>query len=100
MNKGETREQLREKRERIHREALHLEWPKTLRIDPAAYTLVGCQEASILSRQRYLACNKPAKAVVANKDSCIYFMCAECAYHNVNNRGGVLIANVEPGFIG
>lgn len=123
MNKGETREQLRAKRQRlaglpenetpreaakrivreamaVHREALHLEEDKTLRIDPAAYILVGCQEASILSRDRYRACNRPAKWIVANKDSCIYFMCDHCADHNVKNRGGVYIAKVEPGFIG
>jgi hypothetical protein len=48
-----------------------------------------CQEASSLSREEYIQCGKPAVCIVDNGDSQPYWMCEECADHNVRNRGGV-----------
>lgn len=51
-----------------------------------------CQEASILSGSYYIACGRPAKAIVRHdKDRRSYYMCEMCADHNVRNRGGKLM---------
>jgi hypothetical protein len=52
-----------------------------------------CEEASTLSGQFYIPCNKPAINIVGWKgrsDKPIR-MCDMCTYHNVNNRGGEII---------
>lgn len=46
-----------------------------------------CEEASPLSHKFYIACGRPAKFVVKNRDQGPYAMCAMCADHNVRNRG-------------
>ena len=38
----------------------------------------------------YLRCGKPSVAIVKSKDPRAYFMCLQCAWHNVDNRGAVL----------
>ena len=48
-----------------------------------------CQEASPLSRSTFVACGKDAVCIVDNGDTHPYWMCAECAVHNVENRGAV-----------
>jgi hypothetical protein len=49
-----------------------------------------CQEASVLSVSKYIPCGKPATKIVwHNKDGRAYAMCDACAYHNINNRGGI-----------
>jgi hypothetical protein len=52
-----------------------------------------CQEASVLSRQKYIPCGAAASAIVYHaKDGRAYYMCSPCASHNVKNRGGILVA--------
>ncbi len=52
-----------------------------------------CQEASALSRMRYLACGQAAEVIVHHaKDRRAYYMCAMCADHNIRNRGGAELA--------
>lgn len=63
--------------------------------EPISLNLEGidCQEASIHSVSRYIACGAPAEALVWHeKDQRVYPMCKACAYHNVQNRGGRLLA--------
>jgi hypothetical protein len=47
-----------------------------------------CEEASLLSRERYIPCNAPAMRMVKLRKEGPYRMCAACADHNVRNRGG------------
>lgn len=55
-----------------------------------------CQEASILSYEKYIPCGQPALALVwHNGDAKAYFMCVGCADHNVRNRGVVLLATTD-----
>lgn len=56
-----------------------------------------CEEASIHSRETFIACGAPAVAVVWHKrdGKHTYLMCLSCAWHNVKNRGGKLIATAE-----
>ena len=51
----------------------------------------GCQEASYLSGNRYIACADRAVAIVNNGDQRPYFMCKHCALHNMRNRGAKLL---------
>lgn len=52
-----------------------------------------CEEASIYSTNAYIACgNKSTKAVYHKRDDATYRMCDMCAYHNIHNRGGELVA--------
>lgn len=63
--------------------------------EPLALNLEGidCQEASIHSVSKYIACGAPAEALVWHeKDQRVYPMCKACAFHNVHNRGGRLLA--------
>lgn len=58
-----------------------------------------CQEAAIAfkvndSITEYLPCEKPAVAVVANRDSQPYYMCDQCTDHNVRNRGATILVKV------
>jgi hypothetical protein len=51
-----------------------------------------CQEASILSHSKYIACRAPAIAIVYHeRDRRGYLMCFGCASHNISNRGGKLV---------
>lgn len=60
--------------------------------DPSTLEGLKCQEASVLSFATYIPCGAPAGAVVWHeKDKRAYIMCAECAWHNVKNRGGRLL---------
>jgi hypothetical protein len=57
---------------------------------------IRCQEASIHSRETYIACGKPAVAVIWHeKDKRAYPMCHPCSDHNVRNRGGRLLMTCE-----
>lgn len=51
----------------------------------------GCEEASPLSHSFYIPCNAPAAYVVKNRDPTPYRMCAQCADHNVRNRGATIV---------
>lgn len=58
-----------------------------------AFENLKCQEASTLSRETFIPCNRPACAVVWHeRDGRAYLMCHECADHNVHNRRGRLLA--------
>ena len=51
-----------------------------------------CEEASPLSREKYIPCNAPAVAIIYHdRDRREYRMCAPCADHNVRNRGGKMV---------
>ena len=51
-----------------------------------------CQEASMFSKEDYIPCNALAVAIVHHdKDGRSYYMCAQCADHNLRNRGGRLV---------
>ena len=57
-----------------------------------------CQEASVMSRNRYIPCGAPATAIVHHdKDRRSYYMCAACTDHNVRNRGGKLVFQKSKG---
>ncbi len=48
-----------------------------------------CEEASLRSHNYYIPCNVPATKLVFHvRDDRTYRMCAACAWHNINNRGG------------
>jgi hypothetical protein len=52
-----------------------------------------CQEASPQSRGHYIACGRPAAAIVFHdKDGRGYYMCESCTAHNTRNRGGVVVS--------
>lgn len=56
-----------------------------------------CQEASPLSGSTYIACGKPAeRSIFLVRDDRAYNMCAACAHHNVNSRGGVDLGEASP----
>lgn len=48
-----------------------------------------CQEASSLSQGEYVPCGRPAVKIVDNGDEHPYWMCFNCADHNIRNRGGI-----------
>jgi hypothetical protein len=51
-----------------------------------------CQEASVLSKEKYIPCFAPAVAIVFSpKDRRAYWMCPGCASHNLSNRGALLV---------
>jgi hypothetical protein len=56
-----------------------------------------CEEASIHSKKTFIPCGAPAVAVVWHErdGKHTYLMCAPCAFHNVRNRGGKLIAKLK-----
>lgn len=55
-----------------------------------------CQEASIFSRENYIACGQPAVAIVYHpKEHRGYYMCLGCADHNLHNRGGKLVVSIN-----
>ena len=58
-----------------------------------------CQEASMHSVNRYIACGAPATTIVFHdRDNRGYYMCDPCADHNCRNRGGRLVT-VAPGSV-
>lgn len=47
-----------------------------------------CEEASAMSTDFYIPCNKPAtQRVWVERDQCEYRMCDPCAHHTIKNRG-------------
>ena len=66
--------------------------------DPGLLKGLGCEEASIHSRETFIPCGAPAAAVVWHKrdGKHTYLMCAPCAWHNVKNRGGRLLMATDP----
>jgi hypothetical protein len=50
-----------------------------------------CEEGSLLSRKTFIACGKPAVALIKNRDPKPYYMCLGCADHNVRNRGATIL---------
>jgi hypothetical protein len=60
-----------------------------------------CQEASMHSRGKYIACGVPAVTIVRHdKDRRSYYMCGPCADHNVRNRGGKYVIEPKPSAAG
>ena len=55
-----------------------------------------CQEASPCSFGVFVPCGGEAVAIVDNGDEHPYWMCAECADHNVRNRGAVRHEPAKP----
>lgn len=56
-----------------------------------------CEEASPLSREKYIPCNAPATQVVDTGGlEGTYRMCDPCASHNINNRGMRYIGAYKP----
>jgi hypothetical protein len=51
-----------------------------------------CQEVPTMIGNRYVRCNQPAVCVVDHRGTEIYWMCHDCGWHNVRNRGGKLLA--------
>jgi hypothetical protein len=47
----------------------------------------GCEEASPMSHNFCIPCNRPATRMIKNRDPRPYRMCDMCADHNVRNRG-------------
>jgi hypothetical protein len=57
-----------------------------------------CEEASILSRETFIPCGMPSVGLVwHSKDRRAYRMCRGCTFHNVSNRGGILLAAAAEG---
>lgn len=54
-----------------------------------------CEEASMQSKQTYIACGAPAVALVNNGDRHAYLMCFGCADHNEKNRHATILARIE-----
>ena len=54
-----------------------------------------CQEVSIFSQRTYIPCERPAVAIVKNRDPEPYYMCAGCTSHNVANRGAKILFQKE-----
>jgi hypothetical protein len=54
-----------------------------------------CQEASIHSVTKYIACGKTAVTIIYNNDCRGYYMCLGCAAHNVSNRGGKVVTALD-----
>jgi hypothetical protein len=59
----------------------------------------NCQEASTLSREKYIPCFAPAVAIVYSpRDRRPYWMCGNCANHNLSNRGALLVYSATQSF--
>lgn len=56
-------------------------------------SVIPCQEASVHSRETFVACGAPGAAVIFHQHDGrnVYVMCAGCAAHNVRNRGAAQI---------
>lgn len=52
-----------------------------------------CQEAAFSLGANYIECGRPATHLVFHEHDGrnVYLMCDACAYHNVKNRGAVLL---------
>jgi len=50
-----------------------------------------CQDTLGMVGGRYIRCGRPAKVIVALQEDHPYYMCRECAWHCVANRGGKYI---------
>jgi Zn finger protein HypA/HybF involved in hydrogenase expression len=58
---------------------------------------VKCQECSpFAGNLGYMPCMQPATYLVATRDARPYLMCDGCTSHNVQNRGGEIIAQIIP----
>jgi hypothetical protein len=65
----------------------------TYEVTPLNLEGLTCQEASMFSHATYIACGAPAEALVWHeKDKRVWPMCKACAWHNLRNRGGRLLA--------
>jgi len=72
-----------------------LDKEKTMTYEAQPLNLFGimCQEASTLSGDRYIACGVQSEALIWHeRDKRVYPMCKACAWHNLRNRGGRLLA--------
>lgn len=67
--------------------------PKDLVANPGA-----CEEASTLSRERYIPCNAPATMLVKHRGRAEgpYRMCEECGTHNIQNRNAEMVKRLKP----
>lgn len=67
-------------------------WPLTTFL--GSFEGMLCEEASILSREKFIPCCRPVVALVWHeRDKRAYMMCLACAGHNVENRGGRLLVD-------
>ena len=56
-----------------------------------------CEEASTLSHNFYIPCDKPAEVMVIFKNGeGPYRMCGPCARHNIRNRGAESCGPYDP----
>ena len=67
--------------------------PPTFAIAPPPRSL--CQEASPQSHKTYIPCNRPARFIIANRDTHAYAMCEMCADYNVRNRSAHYVVEGE-----
>jgi len=74
--------------------------PKKIKLPSPIAFQIRCQEAHTLSKEFYIPCGQEAVALIENKDSYLYFMCEGCTSHNVKNRGGKIVAELESGVFG
>ena len=52
-----------------------------------------CQEASIHSVSSYIPCGNKATCIIYHeRDHRGYYMCDSCGAHNIDNRGGKIVA--------
>lgn len=56
-----------------------------------------CEEASPMSHNFYIPCNRPATRIVKTRDPSAYRMCEACADHNIRNRGAQLVGAYQKG---
>ena len=57
-----------------------------------------CEEASPMSRNFYIPCNRPASSLVYSpQDKATYRMCEMCADHSVRNRRMTDAGPYKPG---
>lgn len=54
-----------------------------------------CEETRGMVGQDYIRCGKPAVAIVKTKDTNPYAMCLMDAYHNIANRGAILVFTTD-----
>lgn len=57
----------------------------------------GCCEEAVLGFSFYMPCNEPATQIIGwkGRDDKPIRMCDMCADHNLRNRGGELIKQIE-----
>jgi hypothetical protein len=97
---GHDNKQRRETMRGITTKLLRERLQRTNEVDPMTYEPISlnlegidCQEASPRSVSTYIMCGAPAEALVWHeKDKRVYPMCKACAWHNLRNRGGRLLA--------